>query len=143
MTTVDQLITEKGRAVHTVSESDTVFEAASKMVAMDVGSVVVLRDGRPCGILTERDYLRRIALEERSPKSVIVREVMSPQLVYVHPDTDVVTCMALMTDKHMRHLPVLEGTTMVGLISIGDIVQHIARERDSTIGELTHYIQGG
>ena len=142
MTTVDQLITAKGRVVHTVSESATVFEALSKMVAMDIGSLVVLRDGSPCGILTERDYLRRIALEERSPRSVMVREVMSPHLVYVHPETDVETCMALMTHKHMRHLPVLEETTMVGLISIGDIVQYLARERDSTIGELTHYIRG-
>jgi|SRR5690606_5671011 len=142
MTTVDQLINTKGRVVHSVSESDTVFEAISKMVAMDIGSVVVLRDGSPCGILTERDYLRRIALEERSPKSVMVREVMSSDLVYVHPDTDVVTCMALMTHRRMRHLPVLDETTMVGLISIGDIVQHLARERESEIGELTHYIRG-
>jgi CBS domain-containing protein len=142
MTTVNQLTTTKGRVVHTVSESETVFEAISKMVAMDIGSVVVLRDGSPCGILTERDYLRRIALEERSPRSVTVREVMSPHLVYVRPDTDLVTCMALMTQRHIRHLPVLEEETMVGLISIGDIAQQMARERESTIGELTHYIQG-
>ena len=142
MASVDQLIAAKGRVVHTVSDEVPVLEAISKMVAEDIGSVVVTHDGSPCGILTERDYLRRVALEGRSAKSILVREVMSRDLITVKPNTDVGVCMALMTEKRMRHLPVLEEDRLVGMISIGDIVKHLARESDIAIDELTHYIRG-
>ena len=142
MASVDQLIAAKGRVVHTVSDEVPVLEAISKMVAEDIGSVVVIRDGSPCGILTERDYLRRVALEGRSAESILVRDVMSTDLITVSPDTDVKVCMALMTTKRMRHLPVLEEESLVGMISIGDIVKHLARESDIAIDELTHYIRG-
>jgi CBS domain-containing protein len=142
MTTVDQLIEAKGEVVHTVPDEASVFEAISKMAAEDVGAIVVLRDGSPCGIFTERDYLRRIALKGLSPKSTLMREAMSSELVTVHPDTDVRVCAALMTRQRMRHLPVLEETNLVGLISIGDIVKHLARESEIEMDELRHYIRG-
>jgi CBS domain-containing protein len=142
MATVDQLIAAKGRVVHTVSNSATVYSAIAKMVAKNIGSLVVVQDRKPCGMLTERDYLRRIALEGRSSKTTFVQEIMSPELVYVDPDTDVEECMSLMTHRRIRHLPVIENTVLVGLVSIGDIEKHLARERETTIEELTNYIQG-
>ena len=142
MTSVDQLISAKKRVVHTVLEETPVLEAIAKMVAEDIGSLVVLRDGDPCGMLTERDYLRRVALKARPAASVVVREIMSSDLIFVRPDTDVGVCMTLMTRLRMRHLPVLDRMALVGLISIGDIVQHLVRENENKIEELTHYIQG-
>ena len=109
MATVKQLLSIKGRTVHTISETATVFDAISKMVNNNTGSLVVVRDGTPCGIITERDYLRRVALEGRASKTTEVREIMSSKLVYVDPDTDVEECMALMTHRRIRHLPVLDG----------------------------------
>lgn len=142
MTSVEQLMATKGRVVHTISDQAPVFEAISKMAAEDIGSVVVVRDGSPCGILTERDYVRRVVLEGRSPEAILVREVMSSDLIAVRTDTDVVVCMALMTEKRMRHLPVLDEGTLVGMISMGDIVKHLARQSNVAIEELTRYIRG-
>lgn len=142
MTTVSQVIAEKGRTVHTISRDATVFEAVSAMVAANVGALVV-RDGpHPCGMITERDYLRRVAVEGRSSKTTAVHEIMSSGLVFVDPDTDVEEGMALMTHRRVRHLPVLEGTRLVGIVSIGDLVKFVARARAGTIDELTAYIQG-
>ena len=142
MASVDRLIGAKSRVVHTVPHDVPVLEAVAKMVAEDIGCVVVLRDGEPCGILTERDYLRRVALTNRTAESVVVQKIMSPDLIFVRPDTDVGVCMALMTRLRLRHLPVLEKTALVGMISIGDIVKHMARESEHAIDELTHYIRG-
>lgn len=143
MATVKQLLDIKGRGVLTIVESATVFEAIAYMVNMNTGSLVVLNEHKPCGIVTERDYLRRVALEGRSSKNTLVREIMSSRLVYVDLDTDIEECMALMTHRRIRHLPVLDGIALAGLISIGDIVRHLAGERERTIQELTSYIQGG
>ena len=93
-------------------------------------------------MITERDYLRRVALEGRSSKTTFVQEIMSPGLIYVDPSTEVEQCMSLMTHRRIRHLPVLDGGRLTGLVSIGDIVRHLARERETTIEELTYYIQG-
>jgi CBS domain-containing protein len=142
MATVEQLLCVKGHAVHTISTTATVFEAIAKMVANNVGSLVVFNDARPCGMITERDYLRRIALEGRSSKTTFVQEIMSPGLIYVDPQTQVEQCMSLMTHRRIRHLPVLDAGRLTGLVSIGDIVRHLARERETTIEELTYYIQG-
>ena len=143
MATVKQLLNVKGSLVHTISETATVFDAITKMVHSNTGSLVVVRAGTPCGIITERDYLRRIALEGRASKTTEVREIMSSKLVYVDPDTDVEECMALMTHRRIRHLPVLDGSDLAGLVSIGDVVRHLAGERERTIQELTTYIQRG
>jgi len=142
MTSVDQLISAKKRVVYTVLEETPVLVAVAKMVAEEVGSLVVVRDDTPCGMLTERDYLRRVVLKPRPAVSIIVREIMSPDLIFVRPNTDIGVCMALMTRLRMRHLPVLERTELVGLVSIGDIVKHLALESENKIQELTQYIQG-
>jgi CBS domain-containing protein len=142
MASVDQLLSMKGQAIHTITMTATVYEAIAKMVAKNVGSLVVMDEGVPCGMLTERDYLRRVALEGRSSKTTFVAEIMSPDLVFVDPETDVEECMALMTHRHIRHLPVLSESRVIGMVSIGDIVKYLARERAGTIQELTAYIQG-
>lgn len=142
MASVHQLITAKARVVYTISQDASVLEAVAMMVAKDVGSLVVLQDGDLCGMLTERDFLTRVVLEDRAVKSMNVREIMSSDVTFVRPDTDVGVCMALMTRLRLRHLPVLEDTRLVGLISSGDIIKHLARESEQETEELTHYIRG-
>lgn len=142
MSTVDRLLGAKGRKVFTISRKATVFEAISNMDACNVGSLVVMEDATPCGMLTERDYLRRVALEGRSSKTTLVEDIMSTEMEFVDPATDVEACMSMMADRHIRHLPVVEHGALVGLLSMGDIVKHLVRERESTIQNLTDYIQG-
>jgi len=142
MSKVIDLLRAKGRTVHTIGKTATVFEAISKMVAKNVGALVVLDEGTPCGLITERDYLRRIAVEGRSSKTTFVTEIMSPNLVYVDPDTGVDECMSLMTHRRIRHLPVLESGHLVGIISIGDAVKSMARESATQVDELIGYVQG-
>ena len=142
MSSVDRLLGAKGRRVFTISSKATVFEAISQMDACNVGSLVVVDDATPCGMLTERDYLRRVALEDRSSKTTLVEDIMSTEIEYVDPNTDLEACMAVMAKRHIRHLPVLERGQLVGLLSMGDIVKHLVGERESTIQNLTDYIQG-
>jgi len=142
MATVFQLLATKGRTVHTIDKAATVFDAISKMVANNVGALVVQADRQPCGILTERDYLRKVALHGRSSRTTLVEAIMSKELIHVGADTTVEACMTLMTQNRIRHLPVLEGSELVGLVSIGDIVKHLARDRQEQIEHLTAYIQG-
>jgi CBS domain-containing protein len=142
MATVFQLLVTKGRTVHTIDKAATVFDAISKMVANNVGALVVQAGAQPCGILTERDYLRKVALHGRASRATLVEEIMSRNLIHVGADTSIDACMALMTRNRIRHLPVFDGGTLVGLISIGDVVKHLARDRQEQIEQLTAYIQG-
>jgi CBS domain-containing protein len=142
MATVSQLLATKGHTVHTIDKSATVFEAIDRMVANNVGCLVVVDEFAPCGVITERDYLRKIALKGRASKTTLVAEIMSHTIVFVDMATEVEECMSLMTRERIRHLPVFSNTELVGLISIGDIVKYLARDRKTTIEELTAYIQG-
>jgi CBS domain-containing protein len=142
MSMVSDLLSVKGHAVHTIDRSATVFDAISKMVTENVGSLVVTSEDRPCGMITERDYLRKIAVQGRSSRTTFVWEIMSPDLAYVDSDTDVEDCMAIMTHKRIRHLPVLNGSRLIGIVSIGDVVKSIARERTHEVEELTAYVHG-
>lgn len=142
MATVSELLARKGNAVHTITRTKTVFEAIGLMVARNVGALVVLDGARPCGMITERDYLRKVAIVGRASKSTFVQEIMSDQLVYVTPDTPVEECMLRMTNARIRHLPVLNDARLVGVVSIGDLVKFLAEERQHQIRELTAYIQG-
>jgi CBS domain-containing protein len=143
MATVSELLARKGKAVYTIGKTKTVFEAIGLMVANNVGALVVLDDTRPCGMITERDYLRKVALAGRASKSTFVQEIMSDQLVHVALETPVEECMQCMTRARIRHLPVLSEGQLVGLVSIGDLVTFLAEERQHEIHELTAYIQGG
>jgi signal-transduction protein with cAMP-binding, CBS, and nucleotidyltransferase domain len=142
MATVKDVLEVKGTVVYDVWRSATVYQAIEKMVQCNVGALVVTDEGVPCGILTERDYLRRIALEGRTSKTTRVEEIMSPKLAAVGCDTDLDECMAIMTDRRLRHLVVLEGTRIVGVVSIGDVVKWMVRDREAEVQSLTNYIHG-
>lgn len=142
MAKISDVLREKGSAVHTVDASSSVFDAIQKMVEVNVGSLLVTDGGNVCGIVTERDYLKRVALEGRTSKTTVVRDIMSPRVLGVHPDAEVPDAMALMTSQRMRHLPVFEKGRLLGLVSIGDLVKHVSREREFEIQKLTEYIAG-
>jgi CBS domain-containing protein len=142
MATVSQLLATKGQVVHTIDKTATVFDAIGKMVGKNVGALVVMDGKVPVGMLTERDYLRKIALQGRSSRTTLVKEVMSERLVSVELDTEIEECMAMMTQRRIRHLPVFDGGTMLGVVSIGDIVKLLASDRKVQIEQLTAYIQG-
>jgi len=142
MATVKDVLEVKGTIVYDVSRSATVYQAIEKMVQCNVGALVVTDEGMPCGILTERDYLRRIALEGRTSKTTRVEEIMSPRLATVAPDTDLDECMETMTDRRLRHLIVFDDDHIVGIVSIGDLVKWSVREREDEVRSLTNYIHG-
>ena len=141
-TTVSQILKRKGDWVITIPPSATVFEAIGRMVEHDVGSLLVKEHGDVRGIITERDYLRRIALEGRSSKTTQVEEVMTSDLVHVEPETTLEECMALMTEHKCRHLPVLRDGHLAGLISIGDCVRQMLQVKERHVEELTRYVAG-
>jgi CBS domain-containing protein len=142
MGSVSSIIAVKGPAVHTVAPDATVYEAIEGMVRLNVGSVLVREGEGIVGIFTERDYLRRVTLQDRDAKTTPVREVMTPKIIAVDPDRSIDECMAIMTRMRIRHLPVMDGEHLVGIISIGDLVKHLSKEREAEIRHLTGYITG-
>ena len=142
MSTVSQILQNKGNKVFEIEGTATVFEAIKAMVDANVGALLVTEGGRITGIMTERDYLRRVTLEGRTDKEARVEEIMSSPLIYVTPEASIEECMALMTDRRIRHLPVVEGDDVVGLVSIGDLVKFQTREQSFRIQYLTEYITG-
>jgi CBS domain-containing protein len=119
-----------------------VFEAIQMMSDKNIGALLVIDAGQLVGIITERDYTRKVALKGKVSKQTAVKEILTGQVVKVHPDTTVEECMRLMTDHRVRHLPVLEGSNIVGIISIGDLVNWIISAQTSTIHQLQTYISG-
>lgn len=142
MTTIADILKNKGNEVHQIAPSATVFDAIKMMVGKKVGSLIVTSGDEILGIITERDYLTRIAIEGRTSRDTPVKDVMSNKLVCVNPQSDVEECMAIMTGKRIRHLPVIDNGKLVGLVSIGDMVKRLARERKYEIKYLTDYISG-
>lgn len=140
MSTLSEILDEKGRDVLRIEADASVFEAVRRMVERNVGSLLVTDGGEIAGIVTERDYLRRVALERRGDGDVAVREVMSSPLMVARPDTTVDECMAIMTDRRIRHVPVVEDGEVVGLVSIGDLVKFTSRRQSFEIQYLTDYI---
>lgn len=139
---VRQLILAKGNRVHTISPEATVFEALERMAMFDIGALVVVEGERVVGIFSERDYARKVVLVGRVSRETKVREIMTDEVITVSPDTTVGECMAIMTGKRVRHLPVMEGGKLAGLISIGDVVKAIMSEQEFMIAELESYITG-
>jgi CBS domain-containing protein len=137
---VSTILDEKGRAVLQIEAAEPVLEAARLMVERNVGSLLVTEGGETVGIVTERDYLRRVAAEELDGRKTSVREIMSAPLVVVTPQTSVDECMALMTDRRIRHLPVVDEGNIAGLVSIGDVVRFQSREQSFEIQFLQDYI---
>jgi len=136
MMTVSQLLDSKGHGVLSVSPQTTVYDALKLMAEKGVGALVVLDKGRIVGMCSERDYARKVVLKGKSSKNTPVADIMTTSVCYVPPWRTIDECMALMTDKHVRHLPVLENEKLVGLISIGDVVKAIISEQEFAIKEL-------
>jgi CBS domain-containing protein len=141
--TLTEILDEKGRSVLEIDADATVFEAVQMMVEHNVGSLLVLDGGEVAGILTERDYLRRVTLEGRTDRETRVGEIMSGPLVVVNPETTIDECMAVMTDRRIRHLPVVEDGEVVGMVSIGDLVKFKSKQQTFEIQYLTNYITAG
>jgi len=139
---VSDLLRDKGSAIYTISSDQTVYEAIVDMVRHNVGSLVVLEGDDPVGIITERDYLREIALRGRTSRNTEVREIMSRTVIVVDPERPLDDCMAIMTERRVRHLPVVEQGRLVGLISIGDVVKRLSNDQRVEIRYLTDYITG-
>jgi CBS domain-containing protein len=138
---VSDILDEKGSAALTIEGDATVLDAIKRMVESNVGSLLVTESEKLAGIVTERDYLRRVTLEGRDEKETPVREIMTSELVYVMPDTSIDECMAVMTERRIRHLPVLSaGQEIAGVISIGDVVKFRSKQQDVRIRLLTDYI---
>jgi CBS domain-containing protein len=142
MTTAQDILRSKGHDVHSVRPTDTVLAALGVMAEHDIGAVVVIDGERLAGILTERDYARKVALVGRSSRDSPVSAIMTSHVVCVSPHRSVDECMALMTDKRVRHLPVVEQKRVVGLISIGDLVKETIADQQFTIAQLQSYIAG-
>ena len=142
MTTLQQLLDAKGHRIHCVHPDDMVLDALKIMEREDVGSVLVKDDDKLVGIFTERHYARNVYLKGRSSPNTPIREVMKTEVICVAPEQTVEACMALMTEKHVRHLPVMRGEQLVGIISIGDIVKSIIADHQFTIEQLEHFIRG-
>ena len=141
---VSEILRRKTGDVLKIDASETVFEALKKLVAANVGSILVTDDSEQViGIMTERDYLRKIAVLGRTSHDTLVGEIMTSPIMYVTPETTVEESMAIMTDRRIRHLPVVDNDEVVGIISIGDVVKFQTREQSFQIKYLTEYISGG
>jgi CBS domain-containing protein len=140
---VSEILDDKGHEVLKIEDDMTVFDAVKTMVEAGVGSLLVTSGGDVAGIFTERDYLRRMTLEGRDDKETAVRDVMSSPLVVVTPEHEIDECMAMMTDRRIRHLPVVDGGDVVGIVSIGDVVKFKSKQQSFEIKYLTDYITAG
>ena len=143
MKTVKHILEAKGSEVHTIRPNDSVLDALERMADREVGALVVTEgDGRIVGLLSERDYARKVVLLGRVSKQTPAQDIMTAEVVCVSPDQSVDTCMGLMTQRHIRHLPVVVNERLAGIVSIGDVVKAIIDDQQFAIDELQHYIMG-
>ena len=140
MATVRQLLDRKGYQVWTITPDKTVFDALRLMGEKEIGALAVMEGDKVTGMLSERDYARKVVLKGKTSRETLVSAIMSSPVISVRPDQSVAECMALMTEKRIRHLPVLENGKLIGLISLGDLVKHIIEEQEFIIGQLENYI---
>jgi CBS domain-containing protein len=140
MKTLKQLLEAKGREVYSIAPDARVFDALKLMADKSVGALIVVEGGRIAGILSERDYARKVILHGKSSHDLQVRDIMTGKVITVHPGQTVEECMAMMTEKRIRHLPVTEGERLIGVLSIGDLVKEVIAEQQQTIKQLESYI---
>ena len=141
--TIGAILSQKRRDIFSIRSDAWVFEAIEMMDKKNVGALLVMDEGRLNGIISERDYTRKVFLRGRRSRETKVSEIMSTDVTVTHPREPVDTCLRLMTDKHIRHLPVVEGDQVVGVISIGDLVKHVISCQQAAIAHLENYIHGG
>ncbi len=142
MKSVRQLLDAKGHDVWSINPDASVFEAIELMATKSIGALIVIEEAGPVGIVSERDYARKVILKGRSSRQTPVREIMTTRVVYAKIDQTVEECMALMTEKRIRHLPVMDNNDLTGVISIGDLVKSIIDEQQFIIEQLEQYISG-
>ena len=141
--TIDAILAQKGTEIFSVSPGATVFEAVELMANKNVGALLVIQDGQLVGMISERDYTRKVMLRGKRSKETEVREIMSSELTVVHSREPVENCLRMMTDKRIRHLPVMDGDIIRGIISIGDLVKWVIATQSAAIAHLEMYISGG
>lgn len=142
MKRISEILEEKGRDVWSIEGNACVFDAIKLMAEKEIGALVVIEDGRLVGILSERDYTRKVILRGRTSQQTRIEEIMTTDVVTISAGETVKECMALMTDNHIRHLPVMEEGRLVGMLSIGDLVKAIIADQQYTIEQLESYING-
>ena len=142
MQTIREILNAKGADVWTIAPEATVFEALELLAEKDVGALVVREGGKIAGIFSERDYARKIIVLDRRSRDTQVRDAMSADVLYVTPSCTIEECMAIMTDKHIRHVPVLEDGELAGIVSIGDVVKAVISNKQFLIEQLEQYIRG-
>ncbi len=143
MTNVKQILSQKKKGVFTTSPGTTVLEALKELESRNVGALPVVEGGKIVGMFSERDYARKVALKDRHADKTLVREIMTVKTFTVSPEQTIEECMAIMTVRRVRHLPVIDKDELVGIVSIGDVVNSIISEQKFTIKELEKYISGG
>ena len=142
MKTVEQILDAKGSDVWSITPEATVLEAIKLMAEKEVGALLVMTGEKPVGIVSERDYARKVILKGRSSKKTPIQDIMTTNVIYASPDQSIEECMALMTGKRIRHLPIMDGKRLCGMLSIGDLVKAVIAEQKSVISELERYISG-
>ncbi len=140
---VQDILNQKGREIYSVEPDNTVYNAIAKMADLNIGALLVMQDDKLEGIISERDYRNKVILKGRKSKTTYVREIMVSHLFCVKPKDTVNHCMVMMTDKKIRHLPVLDNDKVIGVISIGDVVKSIIYKQEKEIDSLRGYISGG
>jgi len=141
--TINEILTQKGSGIWTIPPDATVFEAIQMMAEKNVGALLVTDQGKLMGVVSERDYTRKVAIKGKSSKELKVREILSPKVIHATPGHSVEECMRMMTEHRIRHLPVLDGDKIAGVISIGDLVNWIISTQNAEIQQLEQYIAGG
>ena len=142
MTTIAQLLNTKGNQIWSVEPKATIFEALEIMSEKEIGALLVMENGKLTGIFSERDYARKVILKGKSSKETPVGELMTKKVFYIDPQKTINDCMAMMTAKRIRHVPVIEDNQVVGIVTIGDVVNQIISEQEVTINHLENYITG-
>jgi CBS domain-containing protein len=143
MHNIGTLLEAKGKDIWSIGPQETAFKALQTMAQNNVGALLVIDKGKLVGIFSERDYARKVILKGKSSKETTVGELMTPEVFYAGPDDTLQEIMALMTAKHIRHMPVLKDARLIGMVTLGDVVKQIISEQKFTIKELAKYISGG
>ena len=142
MLTVQKILKTKGSKIHSIAPQESTVTALQQMAEHNIGALLVVDDGKLIGIFTERDYIRKMNFQKTSAKEIKVSDIMTLDVLYAEPDCTINECMALMTNKRIRHIPVMDHGQLVGIVSIGDIVKEIISEQEFTIQQLEKYITG-
>ena len=143
MRTIEQLLQVKGSDIWSIEPQTTAYNALQIMAEKNVGALLVIEKGKLMGIFSERDYARKVILKEKSSKNTSVGELMTREVIYINADSTLEESMALMTVKHIRHLPVLKNNRLIGIVTLGDVVRQIISDQQFAIRELEKYITGG